>query len=73
MFFGVKNIFFVKSHRIFILIFSIRSNGDQMNALLLILHLISISTPPSMEYNSALVGCISSVGKNEVVQAASVH
>ena len=28
---------------------------DQMNALLLILHLIPISTPPSMECNSALV------------------
>ena len=44
-----------KRHRIFILILSIRSNGDQMNVLLLILHWIPISTLPSMECNSALV------------------
>ena len=36
--------------RIFILILSIRSNGDQMNAL----HLIPISTPPSIDHNSAV-------------------
>ena len=40
---------------IFILILSIRSNGDQMNALLLILHLIPISTPPTIDRNSALM------------------
>ena len=31
----------------------LRSNGDQMNTQLLILHWIPISTPPSMECNSA--------------------
>ena len=41
--------------RIFIFILSLRSNRDQMNALLLILHWIPISTPPSMECNSALI------------------
>ena len=35
---------------------SIRSNGDQMNVLLLILHWIPISTLPYMECNSALFG-----------------
>ena len=34
--------------------FIIKPNGDQMNALLLILHLILISTPPSMDHNSAM-------------------
>ena len=38
-----------------ILILSIRSNGGQMIALLLILHWIPISTPLSMECNSAVV------------------
>ena len=43
-----------KRQRIFILILSIKPNGDQMNALLLILHWIPISIPPSTECNSAL-------------------
>ena len=40
---------------IIIVILSIRSNGDQMNNLLLILHFIPISTPPSIDHNSAVV------------------
>ena len=52
---GQKHIFYLrKRQRIFILILSIKPNGDQMNALLLILHLIPISTPPSIDRNSAL-------------------
>ena len=54
-FFMVNKIFFLwKRQRICILILSIRSNGDQMNTLLLILHCSPINTPPSMECNSAM-------------------
>ena len=53
--FGVKKYLMRKRQRIFILILSIKQNGDQMNARLLILHQIPISTPPSMECNCALV------------------
>ena len=44
----------MKETKDFFFILSIRSNGDQMNALLQILHLIPISTPPSVDRNSAL-------------------
>ena len=46
--------FLGQRQRIYILIVSIKPNGDQINALLLILHLIPISTPPSIDHNSAL-------------------
>ena len=49
-----KNIYLWKRQRILILILSIRSNGDQMNTQLLILHWIPISTPPYMDCNSAM-------------------
>ena len=52
-----------KRQRIFILILSIWSNGDQINDLLLILLLIPISTPPSIDHNSAL-GNRGWIGKN---------
>ena len=54
---GQKNICLWKRQRTFILILSIRSNGDHMNTQLLILHWIPIITPPSMECNCALVIC----------------
>ena len=50
-----KKYLFVKETKDFILILSIRSNGDHMNTRLLILHWIPISIPPSMECNFAVL------------------
>ena len=44
----------MKETKDFYLNLTIRSNGDQMNALLLILHLIPIITPPSIDRNSVM-------------------
>ena len=51
---GTKIFVCERDKGIFFKILSIRSNGDQMNALILILHLIPISIPPSMEFNCAM-------------------